>query len=196
MEATITGNTKSIELIIQDFYSLRYYYLLECSKNILKLVKRQDLCYILIEDSLLYVYDNLEKLTPLIYQGKLESIVIRFMTQQVRWSNTKFKKDNIYPNKFLSDKPLEDLESYTNLEDETISEEELLQNEVDIENKLNHISTKLGELDLSQRILFDSIFSLGHSTSGKLSQWTKLSRTGCYYLIKNLKENLRKDFNG
>jgi hypothetical protein len=187
-------NTKEVEKIIQDFFSLRYYYLLECSKNILKLVKRQDLCYILIEDAYIYVNENIDKLTPLIHKGKLESIVIRFMNMQIRWKNTKFKKDNLHSNKFLTDKPLEDVEMYTEIEDEVVSEEELLQNEVDIENKLNHISTKLGELDLSQRILFDSVFNLGHSTSGKLSQWTKLSRTGCYYLIKNLNDTLRNDF--
>ena len=168
---------------------MKYAYLLSCANNILKLIKRQDLKHTLVSECYLFLMENKDKLESKI--DLLESVAVRWMTMQVKWSNTSFKKAWVYPNKHITPHQLEDVESYILIEDK-ITEEELLKAEIEIQEKLNRIQMNLASMSLDQRFLFQNIFEQGINTSGKLAKHTGLSRTGCYYLIKNIKTNLKK----
>lgn len=183
----------STEHIINEFFTLRYKYITECAFNILKLIRRTDLKHTLVSEAFLHVNSNQEKIYSQIEKGKLESVVINWMTMQVKWSNTKFKKEFVYPHKHHSDSPIEELESFV-LIDEDVNEEELLENEKEIQDKLNSIQVTMLSLPLEEQELYKYIYIDGIDTSGKLSKFTGLARTGCYYLMKNLKEKLRNNY--
>ena len=51
-----------MDKIINTFFTQRYNYLLECANNILKLIKRQDLKYQLVNYAFFYISTNKEKL--------------------------------------------------------------------------------------------------------------------------------------
>ncbi len=181
------------EDIVNQFFSEKYNYLIECANNILKLIKRQDLVYELIGDCYLHITTNKEKLNDLIINGNIEAISIRWMTMQIKWKDTQFKKAWIYPNKHHTSRLLDDVESYAII-DNIIPEEELLAYEIETQDKLNYLYAKINNETLDQKLLFNDVFNLGINTSGKLSKHTGISRTGCYHMIKNLKDNLRNGY--
>ena len=183
-----------MDKIINTFLTQRYNYLLECANNILKLIKRQDLKYELVNDAFFYISTNKEKLKEELETGKIEAVVVRWMTMQINWNATHFKKSWIYPNKYRTQKLLlENLESYVILDD-VIPKEELYETEIENQNKINYINTTIPKLDLDQQILFDLVYNKGINTSGKLAKHISISRTSCYYMIKELKEKLKNGY--
>jgi len=182
-----------MDTIINNFFNTRYDYVLNCANNILKLIKRQDLKYELVNDAYIYIQANQEKLRPVLEEGKIEAVVVRWMTMQIKWSDTQFKKAWVYPNKHHTSSLLEDVESYVILDD-TTPEEELLQQEIDIQSQLNHIHDVISNSTLDQQLLYNDVFNLGINTSGKLAKHTGISRTGCYYMIKGLKDKIRTTY--
>ncbi len=179
--------------IIDDLYTKRYDYFIECANNVLKLIKRQDLRYELVNDGYFHIKENVDKLKDLIDAGQLEACVVRWMTMQVKWNNSKFKKAWVYAHKIESEKLLENLESYVII-DETISEEELYQDELDKQSKLDHIHNYVNNLSLDQKFLYENIFNRNINTATKLSRYIKLSRTSCYHMIKNLKLGIKNNY--
>lgn len=183
-----------MDKIINTFFTQRYNYILECANNILKLIKRQDLKYELVNDAFFYISTNKEKLKEELENGKIEAVVVRWMTMQIKWNATHFKKSWVYPNKYHTQKLLpENLESYAILDD-VIPEEELHETEIENQNKINYINTTIAKLDLDQQILFDLVYNKGINTSGKLAKHISISRTSCYYMIKELKEKLKNGY--
>ena len=61
-----------MDKIINTFFTQRYDYILECANNILKLIKRQDLKYELVNDAFFYISTNKEKLKEVLETGKIE----------------------------------------------------------------------------------------------------------------------------
>jgi hypothetical protein len=161
----------------------RYDYLLECAHNILKLVNRTDLDTTLLSDAYEYVIANQHKID----EDKLEATILRYMTMQIKWKGTAFKKQWIYVDKKINTNV--DTSSLNEI-DETITEEELLQNEVIIEDKLRYVFDTIGNMTLDKKLLFEAVFLSGINSSGKLAKHTGISRTGCYYLIKDLKTTI------
>lgn len=184
---------------VNNLFTTRYYYLLKCARNILKLIKRSDLAYELVNDCFMHIMENLDKenISTPIKEGKIEALAVNWMTMQIKWSNTKFKQAWVYPHKHHSSKPIEILEQYA-LEDEIVSEEEYLEEEQEQQDKLNHISYTLSNLSQEKKLLYHYVYDLGYNTSGKLSKFTGISRTstnnGCHALIRDLKDDLTKDY--
>lgn len=126
--------------------------------------------------------------------NKIKSIIINYMNMQVIWSNTKLKKtilkDNIQPDSVIQ---------YVNQVDDSLSEEELieelLEEEFQIQNKINFIHQWLQTARPEDRLLFDIVYNQGYDNSGKLSRHCGLSRTTCYTMITRLKQKIRKAYN-
>lgn len=126
--------------------------------------------------------------------NKIKSIIINYMNMQVIWSNTKIKKtilkDNIQPDNVVQ---------YVNQIDDSISEEELieelLEEEFQIQNKINFIHKWISTARPEDRLLFDIVYNQGFNTSGKLSKHCGLSRTTCYTLIRKLKNKIKESYN-
>lgn len=190
------GNT---DKIISDFFNSRYEYLIKCANNILKLIKKQELTQELVSDCYLYIIENIDKLEEKIIQGKIEQMCVRWMTMQVKWRNTQFKKNWVYNDEhktYLDDK-LHHNNDATLLDAimiEEDDEETILQKEMEYQNKINHIETMVQQLPIDKKLLYDIIYVQGHNTSGKLSKFIGLSRTPSYRLMKELKELLRDSY--
>ncbi len=180
---------------INELFNTRYEYLLNCAKNILKLIRRQDLKYELVTDLFFYLNNNKEKIQPQIDKGKLEAVAVRWMTQQIKWPDTKFKADWVYPSKFTTSAAFDTVEAYI-IHDDEISEEDYLSQEKEIQDKMNHVQFVVSQLPLDKKILFEDVFLKGINSTGKLASHTNLSRTGCYYLIKDLKFQITSGWTG
>lgn len=172
---------------LDQLFNTRYNYLLECSHNVLKFVSRTDLDTTLLSDAYEYVISNQTKID----EDNLEATVVRYMTMQILWKGTQFKKKWIYAdtniNTNIDTSDLDDI-------DDSIPEELLLENEVEMEKKLRYVFDTINNDTLDQKMLFEAVFLNGINSSGKLAKHTGISRTGCYYLIKNLKEKLKDGY--
>lgn len=191
---------------IDELFNNRYEYLLECCHNSLKLIRRTDLDSTLLADAYMYVKDNQEKLKDKIEQGLLESIVVNWTYKQVIWRNTKFKKNWILKSKIDINQSVDIDENPSELMDDKnksilryiqtlMSDDEIaLEKELEGQYQLQVIYAYIASLPLDKRILFDMIFKEGIDNSGKLSRHIGISRTTCWYMIKELKEDIRRDF--
>lgn len=178
---------QTTEQIINQYYTDRYSFMLECANNILKLIKRQDLKELLVSDSFLYVYNNKEKLGDKIQQGKIESIAVNYMNQSIRWKNTPFKKTWVYQQTL----EYKDKIDYNVADDN----QDNFEYELEIQDKLQHISTKKETLTIDKQELYKYVFVDGINNSRKLSEFTGLARTTCFYLIRDLKNDLKNGYN-
>lgn len=174
------------EEIINNFYKDRYSFILECANNILKLIKRQDLKELLVSDSFLYIYNNKEKLNDKIQNGGIESIAVNYMNQAVRWKNTPFKKTWVYKQTL----EYKDRIDYNIVDDNNDNYEY----ELELLDKMNHIEIKKQELSIDKQQLYNYVFKDGINNSRKLSEYTGLARTTCFYLIRDLKNELKNGY--
>lgn len=174
------------EEIINNFYKDRYSFILECANNILKLIKRQDLKELLVSDSFLYIYNNKEKLNDKIQNGSIESIAVNYMNQAVRWKNTPFKKTWVYKQTL----EYKDRIDYNIVDDNNDNYEY----ELELLDKMNHIEIKKQELSIDKQQLYNYVFKDGINNSRKLSEYTGLARTTCFYLIRDLKNELKNGY--
>lgn len=174
------------EEIINNFYKDRYSFILECANNILKLIKRQDLKELLVSDSFLYIYNNKEKLNDKIQNGSIESIAVNYMNQAVRWKNTPFKKTWVYKQTL----EYKDSIDYNIVDDNKDNYEY----ELELLDKMNHIEIKKQELSIDKQQLYNYVFKDGINNSRKLSEYTGLARTTCFYLIRDLKNELKNGY--
>lgn len=170
------NNFKSI---VDKYYNDRYDWLLKLAENNLAKINKRNYSSQLVSDSYLYLFENESKISEkVILSGMLESIIVNYISYQVIWSKTNLKKNFIPDNYDITENSLIEMD-----------EEEILENEMNIENKLNTIKINLLEADLTTKMVFN-LFQAGYNTSGKLAKHTGLSRTGCYNLIKNMKLTL------
>jgi lipid II:glycine glycyltransferase (peptidoglycan interpeptide bridge formation enzyme) len=179
--------------IINDYFSIKHKYIYECANNILKKQGRTDLASELVSEACLYLLedDRIQPKTP----SEVEGILVNWMNKQIIWQKTAFKKkyiegqtvplkDSYKPN-WLGELDFECLEN---------NEEDMLEKEFEYQNKLNIIQVNLAEMDYDKKVLYDLVFNQGYDTSGKLAAFIKLSRTTCYFLIKDLKEKLKNGY--
>lgn len=188
---------------IDRLFNERYDYLLECCHNSLRLIRRTDLDSTLLADAYVYVTENQEKLKDKIKQGLLESIVVNWTYKQVIWSNTQFKKNWIYKDKIDINTSVDIEENSSETMDDKnksilyyiqnlmTDDEESLENELMDQHRLTFIYGYISSLPLHRRILFDNIFKEGIDNSGKLSRHIGISRTTCWKMIKELKDDIR-----
>lgn len=189
-----------MDKLINEFFSARYDYILMCATNMLKLIKRQDLKYELVNDAFIYIQSNQDKLKTLLEAGKIEAVTVRWMDMQIKWNNTGFKKAWVYPNtKIVSydniikgDVDSDFLNSF--LIDESLSEEETLQQEKEIQDKLNHINAIVSNMTLDKQLLYNDIYNLQINSKRKLAKHTGISPTSCYYLMRNLKNEIKTTY--
>jgi hypothetical protein len=170
---------ETIDLLIHK----RNKYIYQCAKNILKKVRRTDLYQELVSECYLYVYSIKDKLVNAT-DNEIESVIINWMNYQIIWQGTHFKKKYIYGNNQDENINIETI-------DEPLDEEDILEKEMDFQNKLDAILIKVNQLPLDKKILFDVVFNQNINTSGKLAKHIGTSRTTAYWLIKDLKEHLK-----
>ena len=121
-------------------------------------------------------------------------MLINWMDKQIKWNNTQFKKNWIYTDKNLVNAEFDDVESFIDL-DEEISEEEILSIEKEFQDKLASIQITISNLPIDKQILYQDVFLKGFKSGRKLAKHTGISETGCYYLIKDLKELIKNNYN-
>lgn len=175
---------------LNKYFTDNYKWIQQTANNLTSKLNKRYLASELISNCYLHMV-NLE--TESMDNNKIKSIIINYMNMQVIWSNTKLKetilKDNIQP---------ETIVQYVNQVDDSQSEEELieelLEEEYQIQNKINFITQWLQTARPEDRILFDIIYNQGYNTSGKLAKYSGFSRTTCYSLMTKLKNKIRADY--
>ena len=122
------------------------------------------------------------------------------------WSNTPFKKKWIYRDKIdintsvdIEENPSEVMndknKSILNyIQIMMLDDMESIEREMIDEQRLSFIYGYISSLPLHRRILFDKVFKEGIDNSGKLSRHIGISRTTCWKMIKELKEDIRKAY--
>jgi len=173
---------------IDQYYSKNYNKLQEVANNVLKNIDRCDLADTLVSESYLYITDNIDKIEK--SKSNLESIIVNFMTKQVIWKNTQFKK------KFVYETNMELFDNY-DYDDYIVDDDfdEVLEKEFEHQAKINHIENKVKNLSIPDKILYDLSIIGEHNTSGKLSRYLGLNRTTTYNMISRMKKHLRSGYN-
>ena len=180
--------------IINELFTDRREYLLECATNSLKLrgkYNNKTLPNDLVTEAYFHITENEEKMRDMILDGKLESIVVRWMKMQIVWNKTRFKKMWIYDDfRMISTSDESFIDSL--LVDTSVTEEEVLENEKFVTESLTLIREFIKTQTMDQQFLFEDYYINGFNSSGKLAKHTGLPRTACYYLIKRMKDNLKE----
>ena len=188
--------------ILNNYFTKNNDKLVEISINILK--KRHgnnNLATTLVTECYMYMHDNLEKIK--FNEKTIESMVVNWMNKQIEWNNTIFKKKFIYKNfKEISinkkintknDMTIED--TLSEIDEDEIDINQMLRNDKKFQQKLEHIFNFVETLPLDKQLLFRDVYINNINTSGKLAKHCGLSRTTCYFLIKNLKEIIKNNYN-
>lgn len=172
---------------IDQYYSKKYDKLQEVANNILKNIDRCDLADTLVSESYLYLTSNIDKIEK--SKSNLESIIVNFMTKQVIWKNTQFKKKFVYER---------NTELFDNYDYDALIDsddfDDVLEKEFEHQAKINHIENKVKNLSIPDKILYDLAITGEYNTSGKLSRYLNLNRTTTYHMIKNLKKYLKDGY--
>lgn len=175
---------------INQYFTNNYKWVEQTAINLTSKLNKKYLAPELISNCYLHLI-SLD--TESMEDNKIKSIIINYMNMQVIWSKTKIKqtilKDNIQPDSVIQ---------YVNQVDDSLSEEELieelLEEEFKIQNKINFIHQWLQTARPEDRLLFDIVFNQGYNNSGKLSRHCGLSRTTCYTMISKLKQKIIKAY--
>lgn len=157
--------------------------LLEVAYNQLIKIKRTDLSDTLVTDCYMYINDNLEKLQPALKEGLLEAIVVNWMNKQIVWRNTKFKKQWVYSDVY--DYDIEEV-----IPDE--ADDFDLEAEMEWMDKIEWLESTIAALGPVKKKIWDLAIVGEYNNSGKLSRFLKLNRTTCYYMIRNLKDEINE----
>ncbi len=172
--------------IINDYFSTNHKYIYECANNILRKQSRTDLASELVSEAVLYILED-DRIQPTTH-SEVEGILVNWMNKQIMWQKTAFKK------KYLEDDYTNPIKDNQDFQESELNEEEILEKEYEYQNKLNIIYVNLSQMDYDKKVLYDLGFKQGYDTSGKLANFIKLSRTTCYFLIKDLKEKLKNGY--
>lgn len=180
---------ESIINLIKDYFEKNHLYMYEVAKNCLKKIKRPDLAPELVSECYLHLIDDADKKKHKFEAGMIESMAVQFMHKSCIWSKTPFKKKYIIkdtsPN---SDK----IEAFLQALDTDLSDDDVLQKEFEHQAKTNLIYANLASLPVDQKNLYDIIFNRGINSSSKLAKYLGTSRSSAYTLIRNLKDQLKK----
>ena len=175
---------------INNYFTKNYKWVEQTAINLTSKLNKRYLASELISNCYLHL-SSLD--TDDMTDNRIKSIIINYMNMQVIWRNTKIKssiiKDNIQP---------ENVIQYVNQVDDTQSEEELieewLEEQYQIQEKINFLNQWILTARPEDRILFDIIYNQGYNTSGKLSKYSGFGRTTCYSLMTKLKNKIKTDY--
>lgn len=136
----------------------------------------------------LYIHsvDNIEKIKDVLTQGNYHFYATTYIFNQRMWSNTKYKTNTIVKENHNDDLP--NLIILTDNDYET--EEELLQKEMDTEQKLAKIKYVYERLELHEKILFDKYYNRNMSMR-KIGAEVGVSQTAIYYMIKRIRQKIK-----
>jgi hypothetical protein len=165
---------------VDKYYSKRYDYLVGVAGRVLRKLKRTDLAEVLVTDSYNYFMTGRDKLYDVVMEGGTEAVAVRWMTMQCIWGNTPFRNEWVKA-QYNSELPL-DLTC-----DEPSEYEEQHSKEWDA------LQEVVAGLDTVDKRLYQLAIIGPYNTSGKLAEFTGLSRTTTYFMIKLFKEKLRND---
>ena len=201
-------NKKEAINLLNVFFTSGATHIKQVAHSQLHKLKRTDLIDDLIAET--YIYLNELLLSPQHQTTRhnlvltqnidyIDSILVNYMQKQIIWSNTKFKRNNIWTN---YSKPLYQsttLSSDFSITNQNITtttdDEDILEYEKNHQDKLTHIAATIPTLPIEQQILFNLIYNQGHTTAAAISKQTGLSRTQSHYLITKLKEDIRAGYN-
>ena len=93
----------------------------------------------------------------------------------------------------IADYSIDNLDKPIEIMDESISEEEQLETEYIIQNRINQVYLTVSELPLDEQILFNLVFVRGLTSGRKLAKHLNISATSALNLIKGLKQKLKND---
>ena len=182
---------------INNLFTLRYDYLLSVAKNILRRSNLQDLAEDLLTEALLDCNDNLDKIEQKLKNGlNLEAYVVRWLTMQNKWTNTRFKKNWVYnDNTTITEKQLQehtndDITIESLISNEIDDEEDILRFEKEHQDMVNHIQNYYETSNIPTKQLFELVYHKGYNTSSKLANVLKMTRTPAYMLMRALREDI------
>lgn len=177
---------------IDTFFNLKYKRIEECAINILRTIQQEELYPNLITQTYQYLLDTEKSISKKITDEEtknktIESIVVRYMTMQVRWMNTPFRNENIY-------KKLKTVEIYDKTEIIREDEEDYLEKEKEIQDKMAHIIHTISNLPIHYQLLYNDYFHGENNTMDKLAKHYKLSRSSCFNLITEIKDIIKNTY--
>jgi hypothetical protein len=111
------------------------------------------------------------------------------MSKQVHWGVTQFWSE-VNPKSKLTY-----IDEYQY--DEAVDNEEfddMIEREIEMENKLNYLNVIKYTLPLDERILFDLSITGPYNSSGKLAKYINLNRTCSYKMLKQLRDKVRNNY--
>jgi RNA polymerase sigma factor (sigma-70 family) len=108
-------------------------------------------------------------------------------------NNTNHKKKGGKQGQAIADFSIDNYEYTIDITDNSISEEEQLENEYFIQNRINQVYATVSELPLDEQILFNLVFVKGLSSGRKLAKHLNVSASSGLNLIKGLKQKLKND---
>jgi RNA polymerase sigma factor (sigma-70 family) len=107
-------------------------------------------------------------------------------------NNTTHKKKGGKQGQAIADISIDNYD-YIELSDNSISEEEQLENEYFIQNRINQVYATVSQLPRDEQILFNLVFVKGLSSGRKLAKHLNISASSGLNLIKGLKQKLKND---
>lgn len=168
---------------------------LVCKKNIKK--DKQYLIPEIMSELYLALHDKQDKITF--------NSIDKFVTYCTLWlwNNIKFPRtavNNLINNKKnkkdrkINDTNHDNIEIITtNIVDDSISEEEQLEYEYEIQEKINKLYANVSKLSQEEQILFGLYFIRGYSSGAKLSKHLGISTSSCINMVRELKNKLKND---
>jgi hypothetical protein len=119
----------------------------------------------------------------------LESVIVNWMNKQVKWNKTDFNKMNTIKDNFIKNFDYDEKETIlSNIEWIEYEEDEH-------ETMLEYIHQRSRNLDAMGKRLYNLSIIGEYNNSGRLSRYSGLNRTTCYYMIRDLKIYLRDGYN-
>lgn len=186
---------EELDKIINEYYTDNHKKLTNIAESIL--VKRlqksvatdHQLVDTLVNSSYIYIIDNIKAIKPFIVKGKIQSVIINFMYNEVNWRKSNFKSAFTKTHNIVELK--EDLLIETEIEEEL---ELRLERELETQDQLAHLDGKIAELSAVQRRLFNLYIVGEYNSVTRLSEYTKIPRSSAYNAIVKLKKFLKQNY--
>jgi len=190
-------NTKTNKEIIDAYFSENYQMLDKYCSTLVNKVHKSELTSTLITSAYLYIIENEDKFTEVIQSGKLGGHVKNYVTKQIVWQGTKFKKEFVYEDTMpFEDEESDDDDTYLDKRNFVMpdEDEEMYEREFEHQSKLSHVEYKYQQLDVPSRILYNISIVGPYNSGGKLSKYLGINRNSTYHLRKNLLNFLREGY--
>lgn len=172
---------------IDEYFTNHYDFLIKNTRGILnKKKKDMELAPTLVTNAYLHFIKNDHLYIDVEFQGRVR----KWIEMQIKWSNTPFNNNWVYGDKKISDIDYNLLQ----IIDNHITEEELLEEVYDIEQRIGILFFIVNNLPIHKKILFELIYQQGINTSGKLSRHLNVPRSTGYQLMRNLNLEIKTKY--